>query len=127
MFGRVRVVAGRRIYHVERQSKGLINHLRDNPLEQWTGQFEARIGVDLNQPRRESAVDHEIEPKDFKIMLEPFRREFHEGAANCIQTNRSHFWQDHLLEVIILFLVGGVKVFLEIVVGEFIGRFELAV
>lgn len=78
------VIARWRIYHIQSQPKSLINHLRYNSRQQWAGQLQAWVGINLNQPRIEFTINHEIQPKYLKIMFEPFRRYLNENTFNRI-------------------------------------------
>lgn len=74
MLGSVGVVAWRRVDNIKSQPECLVHHLRDDATEQRTGQLQARVGVDLNQPGIELAVYHKVQPEDLKVVLEALRR-----------------------------------------------------
>lgn len=50
--------------------EGVLDHFGDDAAEEWTGQFEARIGVDLDEPDFQIGVDHEVHPEDLEVILE---------------------------------------------------------
>ena len=56
---------------VEAHSEGVFHHCWDYSLKDWTVDLKTGIVVDLDQPRLELAVDHEIQPKYLKVVLIP--------------------------------------------------------
>ena len=50
--------------------KWLVKDLSDKPLQKRTwGSIQARVGVDLNQVHSHTLVDHEVVPKDLKLVF----------------------------------------------------------
>lgn len=62
------VVEGRREERIKGDTKRVFQHTWDDSLEDQTVDLEAGICVDLNQPRLEVAVYHEIETKYLEIV-----------------------------------------------------------
>lgn len=58
------------VYYINRKSKSMLKHIRNNPSKQFTTDFQARIRIDLNQPYFEVIIDHEIQSKYLEIMLQ---------------------------------------------------------
>ena len=64
----IRVMTGRGKQRIETDSQGLIQHRRNNSGQKSAAQFVAGVGVDLDQVYFEVLVDHEIQPKNLKIV-----------------------------------------------------------
>jgi hypothetical protein len=48
---------------------GVLDHSRDDFSEVWAGELETRVVIDFDEPWFEVLVYHEIESKDFKVIL----------------------------------------------------------
>lgn len=60
MLGSVRVVRRRREDDIEGELEGLLDHVRDDFVEEGTADIETGIGVDLNEPRLALGIYHEV-------------------------------------------------------------------
>jgi hypothetical protein len=49
--------------------EGILKHDWNNALEESAAQLEAWVGINFEQPRFELVIYHEIEAKDFKVVL----------------------------------------------------------
>ena len=101
----VRIMSRRRVDNIESKSESLIKHLRYNSSEQRTVELKTRVGIDLDKPRVEVAINHKIKTKNLKIMFFPLRRYFNKNAFNRIQSNLFHLTQNIFLKIILIFIV----------------------
>ena len=115
----VGVVSRRRVDNIESKSESLIKHLRYNSSEKWTVELQARVGIDLDKPRVEVAINHKIKTKDLKIMFFPLRRYFNKNTFNRIQSNLFHLTQNIFLKIILIFIVS-IQIFLKLCIGYLI-------
>lgn len=62
-------MARRRIDYIERESKGMLKHVRDNSSQKFAADLEARIRIDFDEPNIKVLVNHEVKPEYLEIML----------------------------------------------------------
>jgi hypothetical protein len=105
----------------------LVDHLWDDPSEERTDQFKTGIRVDLNEPGLKVPVYHEVQSENFEVMAVSFGRDLDESTFDCIHTDLLHSSQNVFFEVVLFLGTVGVEVFLELQVGDFVGRLVLAV
>jgi hypothetical protein len=95
VFGNV-VLVGRRIAQgwredrIEANSQSILDHTGNYSLQNGTVQFQARIGVDLDQPRLEVRVNHEVESEYLKIAAFPVPIEEVVSRLNGIDSYLPH-------------------------------------
>lgn len=78
MFCCIGIMAGRRVDDIEGKAEGLVQHLWDDATEQGTGQLQAWVCVDFDEPRVEISINHEVQSENFKVVFVSFRRELDE-------------------------------------------------
>lgn len=69
MLCRIGVVTGRRVDDVEGETEGLVEHLRYDAAEERTGQLEAGISIDFDEPGIEISVNHEVQSEYLEVVL----------------------------------------------------------
>lgn len=62
-----RKIERRREERIDCYSKRVLDHARNDAFEDRTTELKAWVGVDLDEPRFEGSVDHEVQSEDFKI------------------------------------------------------------
>jgi hypothetical protein len=62
-------VKGRGEHRIETDAESVFNHAGNDFSEEGTGKFETGVGVALNEPYIVGFVDHEVEAKDFEVVL----------------------------------------------------------
>ena len=125
VLGRVWVVRGGRKGQINRQFERSLNHVRDYAGQQWTDTLETWVGVDLDEPGLEVAVDHEVQSVYFEVIHLVSGRNLGRHTPSGVSSHFLHFRQDLFLEAVLL--AARVQIALELVVGDLVGRFIAAV
>lgn len=102
MLAGIGVVGGRREGQVEGEFEAQLSHVGNYAIKQGARALEAGIGVDFDEPRLKIGIDHEIQSKDLKVIVEIARRYLVEDTADCIGAHLLHLGQDLFLEVVLL-------------------------
>lgn len=127
MLAGVGVVRGRREGEVQRQLEGLLGHVGDDAVEQRAGALQAGVGVDLDQPRLELAVYHEVQPEYLEVVHAVARGNLGKNAPDCISAHLLHFRQDLLPKVVLLPSVSPIQIPLKLLITDLIKGLKLMV
>lgn len=127
MFGSVGIFTRRRVYHIQTQPQSLIQHLRNNARQQRAHQFQARVGVHLDQPRHELPIDHEIQPENLEVVLVSLGGDLDERALDGVDSDLFHPGQNLFLEIVLFLGMVRIEVLLELSVGDLVRRLILAI
>lgn len=65
-----------------------LDKIWDDLRQHRAAQLQARIGVDFDQPRSQTAIDHEVKAKDLEVILQPFLVQV---ASTCPYYVSPHF------------------------------------
>lgn len=119
MLGCVGVVTWRRIDEIQAEFKRLLEHVRNDAIEQRTETVKTGIGVNLDKPRLELSVYHEVQPKDLEVIHLLLRCNSLRNAPNSIQGHFFHF-RDYIFPEV-TFFIKRVQVRLELRIGDLVG------
>lgn len=112
----------------------VLQHPGNNVLQNIASRLNARISVDLYQPRYEVLVNHEIIPVNFERMLaigwiqssySLFR--FRDHDSNSFQHDLLNFGKNLFPKVQLFFTFEQIQIVLELVVGDFISLLKLSI
>jgi hypothetical protein len=122
---RVLPVQGRREEQVQSQFECIVDHSGDHSFQSSRGGLKARISVDLDKPRLEILVNHEIESKYFEGgRCVPLAEQWIGGldgiGGDAFQLRQYQFSEAQMFVCV-------VEIFLEVVVAEFVAVLVLAV
>lgn len=76
-------------------------HVRNDSIQKWAGAIQAWVGVDLNQPRLEVPINHEIQPKYLEIVHLVLRTDLIIYTSGCVFAHFLHLGQDFFLEIVL--------------------------
>ncbi len=99
----------------------------NEPSQQWWWQLKTRISIDLNKPWLKILINHKIQSKDFKVISKPFLIENTVTGLKSFCGIIFHFGEDVLKEVILLVGICNFKIFLKILIWQFIALFILSI
>jgi hypothetical protein len=54
---------------IQTKSEHILEHTRNEALQDWTCELQAGVGVDFKQPWLKIAVDEKVEAKQFKSVI----------------------------------------------------------
>jgi len=108
VLGSVGVVGWGREGQVESEFEGRLDHVGNDAIEQGTDTLKTRVCVDLDEPRLEVFVDHEVQAKNLEIVHLVFGRYLGEHTPSCVCGHFLHLRQYLLLEVVLLVAKAGV-------------------
>lgn len=94
------VVERRRKERIKGYAKGVFQHAGNNSFENQTVDFQAWIGVDLDEPWLEVAVYHEIKAKDLEIIAPAVWLKKLERSSYRVCSDLLEFRKDLLLKIV---------------------------
>lgn len=62
----------------------------DDPLQDRASQLETGVSIDFDEPRPESLIDHEIQPKDLKVIAESLGVKVNKSGTDEVARNFLH-------------------------------------
>ena len=113
--------------NVDSELQHVLDHPRQQALEQLTRLFEARVGVHFDQPRVEVFVEDEVIAKEFETELAPVRIQCLSHCIESLQDNFVHLWNQVLEHAHTTLRVVLINIVLEHREAQHISIFEVAI
>jgi len=111
---------------IEWKFKRLLDHIGNYFIQKGTDAIQTRVGVDLNQPWLEIAINHEIQPKYLKIIELVVGAHLGVDTPNGVFPYLLHLWQNFIFEIV-LPISESVQVVLKLGIRQFVCRLVLAI
>ena len=99
---------------------GLFDHVWDESAQQRWTEFKARICIDLDEPRFQVLIDHEIQAKKFKVMLWSVGIQTQIGGLDSFFCYLFHFWENWVEETV---FVRGSQIFVQVALQFLVAYF----
>lgn len=117
----------RRENYIESQPESLLQHSWYDPTEQLAAKLQTGVSVDFDQPNLIITIYHEIQPKNFKVMLGIVGVQLQVGGLYGIKSDTLHTRIDHLTEVKFAFTICWIHIPLKLIVRDFVALLVFAV
>ena len=106
---------GRRKERIHSYFYCILQHVWDDVHQNRTVELQTWVCVDLDQPRFELVVDHEVETEDFEVVSFPIFIEHASRSSHAILGNQLHLRVDGFVETVSPIILS-LQVLLELII-----------